>query len=214
MGMFPAYDISGIDTGPEGRRSPPGTGPVSFAPRYLCLAYIKFEPAGVAVRHAYFSMPPNPAAFAAAEFTSVAAIDQWATVPIRSEVNFENFTFGSQQLIVFHIDPTGSPARFDPENLVQFAEWSARGPKTPATRKARNNSFLNPEIQSWSGMDVLSLENWYVDDAGQPIAPSLQFHYAMNVHLLMRCRLVGADDRMQELPLVLDPDTGNMGSNP
>jgi hypothetical protein len=214
MGIFSPYEVAGIQTGPDGRRYPQGAGPDAFAPRYLCLAYMKFESSGILARHAYFPMPANPPAMAGSEFSALAAGGQWATAPIRSEVNFENFTFGSQQLIVFHIDGSGAPAGFDPDNLVQFAEWSARGPKTPATRKARNNSFLNPEIKSWSGMDVLTLENWYVDDAGQPIVSPLQFHYVMNVHLLMRCTLAGADDRLRELPLVLDPDTGNMGSNP
>lgn len=152
---------------------------------------MKFEPVGLTVRHAYFPVALNLPGFAVAEFSSVAATGQWATAPIRSEVNFENFTFGSQQLMVFHIDPTGSPARFDPENLVQFAQWSARGPK-----------------------NVLTLENWYVDEPGRPIVPPLQFHYTMNLHLLMRCRLAGADDGARELPLVLDPDTGNMGGDP
>lgn len=214
MGTFSAYEIPGIQIGSDGRRYPVGSSPDGFAPEFLCLAYMKFEADGLSVRHAYFPMTHNLAAFAVAEFSAVAATGQWATVPIRSEVNFESFTFGSQQLLVFYIDPAGAPARCDPENLVQFAEWSARDPKTPATRKARNNSFLNPEIQSWSGMEVLTLENWYVADAGQPIVPPLQLYYTMNVHLLMRCRLAGADDGARELPLVLDPDTGNMGAEP
>ncbi len=128
---------------------------------------------------------------------------------IRSEVNFEDFTFGSQQLIVFHIDPAGAAARFDPANLVQFAEFSARG-----ETRARNNCFLNGEILSWLGKEVLVLENWYVDDDGQPIAPPPQLCYTMNVHLLMRCMLSSAEDRELELPTVLDPDTGNMGGDP
>ena len=36
----------------------------------------------------------------------------------------------------------------------------------------------------------------------------------MNVHLLTPCLLTGADGREQVLPLVLDPDTGNMGAEP
>jgi hypothetical protein len=213
MGTFSPYEFPGLQTGPDGRRYPQGAGPDAFAPRYLCLAYMKFGSAGILARHAYFPMPANPPALAGFEFSSVAAGGRWATTPIRSEVNFENFTFGSQQLIVFHIDPGGAPVRFDPDNFVQFAEWIGQGPKTPATRKARNNSFLNPEIRSWSGIDVLTLENWFVDDSGQPIAPPLEFSYAMNVHLRMRCRLAGADDTAPELPLVLDPDTGNGAGN-
>ena len=209
MGTFSPYEVAGIQTGPDGRRCPQGAGPDAFAPRYLCLAYMKFESTGIRARHAYFPMPATPPAFAGAEFSSVAANGQWATMPIRSEVNFENFTFGSQQLIVFHIDNNGAPARFDPDNLVQFAEWGAQGAKTPARRGARNNSFFNPEVKSWSAMNVLTLENWYVDDSGRPIVAPLQFYYTMNLHLLMPCSLAGRQDRAPELPLVLDPDTGN-----
>lgn len=55
--------------------------------------------------------------------------------------------------------PRNSACSCQGDDLVQFAEWSARG-----------------------------------------------------VHTLMRCSLTGVDDRVQELPLVLDPDTGNGGS--
>ncbi|MEA3038776.1 MAG: hypothetical protein QOE79_1289 [Sphingomonadales bacterium] len=135
---------------------------------------MKFEPGGIIVRHAYFPIASDLPAFAAAEFSSVAATGRWATTPIRSEVNFENFTFGSQQLVVFHIDAAGAPVGFDPDNLVQFAEFSARGPKTPASRKSPNNCFLNPALGAWSGLDILALENWYVDEQGRPIARPLQ----------------------------------------
>ncbi len=63
-------------------------------------------------------------------------------------------------------------------------------------------------------MDVLVLENWYVDDAGRPIVPPLQLHYTMNVHLLMRCVLAAGPGGLADVPLVLDPDTGNMGAEP
>jgi hypothetical protein len=174
---------------------------------------VKFGSADIGVRHAYFQLPADLQAFASAEFASVAANGQWATAPIRSEVNFENFTFGSQHLIIFHVDPAGAPARFDPRNLVQFAEMSGSGPEWPPRMKARNNCFLNPRITSWVGLEMMFLENWYVDDYGQPIEPPLQLHYAMNVHLLMPCGLAG-EGSVSELPFVLDPDTGNMGGNP
>jgi hypothetical protein len=211
MGIFAPYEIPDINVGPGGRRYPHGALPNGFAPQYLCLATIKFEPVGVAVRHAYFPMPPNLEAFATAEFSSLAATGQWATAPIRSEVNFEKFTFGSQQLILFHIDSTGAPANFDPNNLVQFAEWGARAPPTPSNRRARNNCFLNAEVRNWSEMEILILENWFVDDAGRPIGPGVELHYAMNLHVLAECALPGSPDGMWDLPMVLDPDTGNMG---
>lgn len=209
MGIFSPYEVPGIATGPDGRRYPHGASAGGFDPHYVCLAYIGFGPNGIAARHAYFPIPSDLQAFAAAEFAAVASTGDWATAPIRKEANFENFTFGSQQLIVFHIDPEAAPARFDPANLVQFAEFSALGQV-----RARNNCFLNPEIRSWSEREVLVLENWYVDESGQPIAPPLELYYTMNVHLLMRSSLAGADQGMKELPLVLDPDTGNMGGQP
>jgi len=213
MGTFTPYEVPGTNIGPNGRRYPHGGTAGGFVPRYLCLAYIKFEPAGVVIRHAYFPMQGNLQAFATAEFSSVAATGHWSAQPIRWEVNFQNFTFGSQQLILFHIDPAGAPARFDPDNLVQFAEYSARDP-LHATRKERNNCFLNPEIMSWPGRAVLSLENWYVDDMGQPISANAPLYYTMNLHALARCTLAGSDDRYVDIPLTLDPDTGNMGSQP
>ncbi|MEA3060802.1 MAG: hypothetical protein QOJ94_583 [Sphingomonadales bacterium] len=208
MGTFPAYEASGIHTDPDQRRYPRGTVAGDFMPRYVCLVYTSFVPTGLVAKHAYFSMPANLQAFATTEFSAVSSSGNWASAPIRQDVNFENFTFGSQQLIVFHVDPGGTPVRFDPANLVQFAEFSAQG-----APRARNNSFLNAELRSWPGKEVLVLENWFVDDNGQPIAPPLEFLHTMNVHLLMRCALAGADDRPHELPVILDPDTGNGTGN-
>lgn len=206
MGTFLAYEVPGIHTGPDDRRYPHGAPAGSFAPQYLCLVYLKFEPGGIVARHAYFPLPANLPVFAAVEFAAVAATGQWSATAIREEVHFENFTFGSQQLIVFHIDPAGAPVRLDPRNLTQFAEFSAEGqPREP------NNSFLNPRIQTWGGLEMLVLENWFVDADGQPVTTPLW--YAMNVHLLMRCALDGHDDRVCELPLILDPDTGNGAGN-
>jgi hypothetical protein len=207
MGTFSPYEIPGINIGPDGRRYPYGGAPDAFTPRYVCLVYLRFASNGLVVQHAYFAMPPNLGAFAGSEIAAVSSTGYWATAPVRSEINFENFTFGSQQVIVFHIDPTGAPVRFDPANLVQFAMFSAL-----ALPRVRNNCFLNAEILSWAGREVLVLENWFVDDAGQPITPPRRFDYAMNVHLLIRSGLAGADDRPRDLPLILDPDTGNMGA--
>jgi hypothetical protein len=209
MGTFAAYEVPGINTGPDGRRYPHGASAGDFEPQYLCLAWVSFASAGIAARHAYFPMPSDLEAFAAAEFSAMSSTGQWASAPIRQDVNFVNFTFGSQQLVVFHFDPAGIPTRFDPANPIQFAPFGADG-----QAKARNNSFLNPGIRSWAGKEMLVLENWYVDEDGRPILPPLELYYTMNVHLLTPCLLTGANGESRELPLVLDPDTGNMGAEP
>jgi hypothetical protein len=209
MGTFAAYEVPGINTGTDGRRYPHGASADGFEPQYLCLAWVSFASAGLAARHAYFPMPSDPEDFAAAQFSAISATGQWTAAPIRQDVNFVNFTFGSQQLIVLHVDPAGIPARFDPVNLIQFAQFGADG-----EAKARNNSFLNAAIRSGAGKEMLVLENWYVDDEGRPIEPPLQLYYTMNIHLLTPCLLTGANGEARELPLVLDPDTGNMGAEP
>lgn len=204
MGIFSPHEVPGIAMGPDGRRHPHGAAAGGFDPQHVCLAYIGFGPTGIAARHAYFPIPPDLQAFGAAEFAAVASTGDWATAPLRQEVNFENFTFGSQHLIVFYVDPAAAPARFDPANLVQFAEFSARG-----QARSRNNCFLNAEIRSWPGMEALVLENWFVDDNGHSIAPPLELYYTMNVHLLMRCAILGGGNGEHDLPIILDPDTGN-----
>ena len=215
MGIFTPYEVAGISTGPDGRRYPYGACPEDFDPQYVCLVYLKWEQAGVVAKHAYFDMPADLRRFAMDEFWAVERNGTWVTAPIRDEVNFEGFTFGSQHLIVFFTDPDGAPMRFDKDNLVQFAEWSARGVKTPATRRALNNCFLNPDVKDWFERDVLVLENWFVDEQGAPIKSRLELHYAMNVHLLAKCVLPGSAGGLFDVPLVLDPDTGNgMGYEP
>lgn len=70
MGTFPAYEVAGIHSGPDGRRHPHGAEPGGFEPRHLCLAYVKFEADGLAARHAYFPLAADVPVFAGAEFSA------------------------------------------------------------------------------------------------------------------------------------------------
>jgi hypothetical protein len=80
---------------------------------------------------------------------------------------------------------------------------------------------LKPIDASGQGLDGLlayRLNFWNTVAGKQVVAkkedPTTHARYSMNVYLRMTAKPVGTSGSTVNFPLVLDPDTGNMGSNP
>lgn len=222
MGTSPEHETVGIPT-VQGRRKPKGYNG-NFNPANVCLVYIKIDQGLIKTSHAYFA-----ASGLNIGDTFQSYIDSnprsWPN-PKRFENNFEEFTFGSQCRIFFYID-NGSNIKFDPINTIQMTHFGPRDTRKPKIKKSENNCFLNPEIDTttWPGKQLLKLENWYTNERGElipmygeNISVSDQRQYSFNIHMLMRCSLGTANSanpiKYTDVPFVIDPDTGNMGSSP
>ncbi len=211
FGKQPEQEVSNI---PEsgGKRKPKGfTG--SFSPKYCCLVYMKFVDGTFTAKHAYFEIA---SVNIAEQFTAISSGRDWIS-PVygRSEVNFENFGFGSQNKIYFYVD-NGDDVLFRGANSIQFNPVDERGSK-----KALNNAFLNAEedTTTWPGKTLLTLENWYVNENGKPI-PNVTAHpnnvpvsaqrlYSINI--LLNMKLLGTS---KYFPVIVDPGGGNGTSKP
>ena len=188
-----------------------------FKPLWVCLVYIQFQNNKIYSRHSYFDKAKTNISD---EFKSMAGTEKkWINpFPNRDESNFDNFTFGSQQTIYFYIDNKKDGISFDEENKIQMTFFGPRK-KTPQYKKEKdkNNAFLNPRIDNTTapGMELLVIDNWFFGKNKRKIDPKKQNeweYYSMNIHFLM-ATADGAGE-YKNVPMVIDPDGSNMGSQP
>lgn len=214
-----SYEVYGATAPPVGQQKPinyAGT----FAPDFCCLVYMKFAATGIEARFAYFDMPRDAAALTKLlEDNFSNSTGSWVGNVLRQGTNFDGWDFGHQQMIYVYVD-NADTIRFDVTNPVVFTRFGGRTKPAPGTNeRSRNNAFLNAKVETNTilpGGDVLSVENWYCDVAGRPIVDKVQYErYSMNIHLLLKCvDPASGAGTYGNVPIVLDPDPGNMGSNP
>jgi len=197
----------------------------NFVPQFLCAVYIKFDGAvRPIIRHAYtrWNSSSNLKSMAQTLLEQLRK-DQYSSDVIRHEVDFNNFTFKTQQYIVFFVDnlPTEIGFARHPQDLlykhhiVRFTPFSGNYPYLP---REKNHAFF--------GFDELKIDkgNFNTDLAyqmkfyntndldGNDITADESSNswriYSMNIHLHV------PQGSGNYLPIVLDPDTGNMGSDP
>lgn len=203
----------------NGRRHPKGARPTDYKPQYACLVYLKFSDNKLYSNYGHFMK----STFALSgksikdQFDNISSGNNWLDAE-RQGNNFDEFSFGRQHDIYFFLD-NGNDIVFDPENLIQFTQYGIkRDVNGSKPLKYENNSFLNAEILTniYPGKNVLHLENWYTDKVGKKCEAKYDEEkthhlYSFNIHLLMA---VGAITATKTIPIVIDPDGGNMGSQP
>jgi hypothetical protein len=152
--------------------------------------------------------------------------------------NFENFSFNGQQVVVLFVDNDPALARFVSaadmppakpgkpqenflEHIVRFTQFSG---VTLGEEVQKNYNFcalkpVSPALQGFDTPLAYRLNFWNRDDSGGPIKaqkdkPDTQYRYSMNIYLRYAAKLAGAGGASVSFPVILDPDGGNMGSNP
>ena len=209
--------------------------PATFSPQYLCAVYIKYGADGrPAVRHAYAALEGTGEADIARLAGSVLEALRTNTYGAnirRVAYNFQNFCFKSQQYIVLFVDNDPNFVKFNPDpqntrkNIVRFSPFSGY---YPYEDRNENYSFYNlrklPVTQgSFETDQAYCLEYWNIDDEGHPLRPIHLF--SMNIHLLMAAQALPnplpspqptplPSPQYAWIPIILDPDTGNMGIEP
>lgn len=232
-----AQDPWGEDPHAAGPKTPP---PGGFDPGYLCIVYIKFTGSNMVVRHGYIASPPKSAAKTLAEgaarqradaeaLLNEAAKEDWKISRLghpRKEVNFERFDFGQQMRLFFFIDNDG--IGFDHRkkggkysNLLRFVKYNTTSdmdafkPKPVDPNHAFFGATLVPLKVNGKERQALQLDNWYCGPDGKPVVPenpSTHQFFAMDLNLLWAGAEAGTDRKL--IPIIIDPDGGNMGSQP
>ncbi|HEX8625599.1 MAG TPA: hypothetical protein VF782_11030 [Allosphingosinicella sp.] len=216
LGVNDPWEVPSIPVDPANAlRRKPANYDGTYDPQYASLVYVKFEGGRLAVKHAHFAKTEvDTTAKIRQKFVAMRTGAPADYYPNSLGENFDSWAFGSQSKIYIFID--NDSVRFDPENMVQFAKYSARMEGGSKPERAQNNTFLNPIIDTgiYPPYEVLVLENWYCDGQGRPIETENHEKYSMNIHLRMKVSTHDFPEGFDDVPLVLDPDTGNGGSEP
>jgi hypothetical protein len=140
---------------------------------------------------------------------------------VRPEENFNNFSMSSQQILVIFIDNDPAVVGFNETNgldhIVRFTPYSGKNPNGPqvqpnwAFSDLRPIKFKKPRL---SHNKAYRIDFHNTDEGGKPINSnsnsSTWYVYSMNIHL----RQVSGTSSNIYIPVIVDPDTGNMGSRP
>ena len=152
--------------------------------------------------------------------------------------NFDDFSLNGKQVLVLFVDNDPSVARFvakkdmppaEPgkpqedvlDHIVRFTQFSGVNLGEEAKK---NYNFcalkpVEPPLQGFDSPIAYRLNFWNRDGSGDQIKavkgkPETHFRYSMNIHLRFAAKPSGAGGGNVSFPVILDPDTGNMGSNP
>lgn len=225
-------------SGQQWGMDPHGPNPLgaSFEPEYVCIIYFKFDdPKKTMIRQGYFATSSIPGGMTEKTFaekmlkeaSKAKTSKDWLDNPTgdkRKEFNFNGFTFGHAARIYMLVD--NDNVRFDdrktdvgtPEeryaNLVRFTEF--RVDKDAADFRLipadQNYSFYGATLTDLSGRKGLMMDNIYrTEDGGTPSKDNPRI-YSMNFHLFWDA--VDKEGKLTSVPIVIDPDGGNVGSQP
>lgn len=235
-GLGPS-DQWGEDPHASAPKTPP---PGGFNPKYVCGVYVKFTGTNMVVRHGYIesaaasdveTREESEARQRADAETLLNAISgqDWAASRVghpRKEVNFERFDFGQQMRLFFVVDNDG--IGFDDRktdgkyaNLLRFRKYAASNdmnaynPRPVDPNHGFFGATLVPLNVAGKARQALRLDNWYCGPGGKPVdpkTPSTHQFFSMDLNLLWAGAEPGTNRKA--IPIIIDPDGGNMGSQP
>jgi hypothetical protein len=237
-GPFKQADVPVDDMSPSGycanHGDPPNT-PKSFTPEEMCVVYIKFDggPAPSVTQGYIDNLIHTDDTYlqglANEALKELAGIGTHSVSFYLKRYNFNLFSFRCPTKVVIFVDNPDTKIRFceEPqgaasEYVIRFTAFTGRSsdPHAPSFRPTRFN-------QNFYGVDRITINGlagpaaYWFNFLNRKNATTTQIQhvnynnyqtwwsYSMNIHLLAK-----SPDDSTWIPLVLDPDTGNMGSNP
>ena len=210
----------------------------TFTPAYICAVYIQLNGDGTfTIRHGYEAAGSDTAKFDDIAVSILKAAqaapsnDNWkgatGNAAKRREIGFDNFTFGSRQLIYFFINNDPRILKFDERNgketILRFSPYSAKnyaaGPVMQKNYAFYNLKPVDLPIQGTKTKRAIVVQYWNTDENGNdikpdPTDPKTHYIYSLNLHVLMNAGKRNGDANDRVLPVILDPDTGNIGNGP
>lgn len=221
----------------------PDGGVKECVPKYICVVYIKFDTdLKLTVRRTYIGplnpnvklLPDQVSSMATQALDSLARTGTYNTLYDKSDI--DPIHLGSQQILVIYIDNRTDRIRFkyNPadineagknlsfDNTIRFVKYRSAD---LALLTRDNHAFFNIMkmniIRTGTLLEsgvAFRLDYWNTNELGKPIKnvdlgnALTHFIYSMNIHLEMLAPM--ADDSEKWVPIILDPDTGNMGGDP
>jgi len=206
-----------------------------FEPRFLCVQYLKFDGISLIARRGYVDgagqdenalLGKVPGAIA--DLRNNVDTNFVATSGGKILRDLDFIGFGSQQIFAIYLDNDPNLVKIEDDQaksefVVRFAPYSGIDPHSTVNPPKKNNAFCKLRVTSAAGLigGLILLNFWNTDAKGEPIDRSgidttkkeTWHRYSMNIHLQMA--VPQPDPAIKKwVPLVLDPDTGNMGGVP
>lgn len=191
----------------------------NFDPSHLCVVHIELTAEllikAQRVHRTANKSPANDWASNTANAVQIInALNLGQTLPNTDKVyaGLKGLAFGRAHHVVFYVK--NSNAVFDPEYPIWFGK-KLRNPFNGSKKADHNESFFNSKPQSLSNIvggsqSVAYVENHFKagnGNAHKPIPNSKDLMYSLNLNIVVPT----AEDSAYTIPLVIDPDTGNMG---
>lgn len=214
----------------------------SFAPNGICIVYLQFAANLVRVRRTYIDItgisPTNPVVQTRILGELMRISKLGAPVLANERDDIHPVKLGGQRIVVIYVNNTQDYIRFahkrgstvTPEeekasytHTVRFTQFSGENPDSLSSMIRKNHAFFNIRKVPLTGIttDMLSdtalfLEYWDTDEYGDKIiankdVPDTHYIYSMNIKLEMAVPSTGTQ---RWVPVIVDPDTGNMGAEP
>ncbi|MFL6845962.1 MAG: hypothetical protein ACJ8ER_13910 [Allosphingosinicella sp.] len=238
MGMVGTCALHGqsvTDTGPE------VMGDVkSFAPDRICIVYLQFVAGLMRVRRTYVDIAgtsPTDSTIQAQILGELARVSKWDPATTEDTDDIHPIRLGGQRILVIYVNNKQEYIRFayrrggttTPQeekesytHTVRFTEFSGQNPEERSRIIRKNHAFFNirkialltaPTVEM-EATDALFLDYWNTAEYGDKINADKNnldtwYIYSMNIKLEM-----ATPDPNRWVPVIVDPDTGNMGAEP
>jgi hypothetical protein len=216
---------------------------IDFNPTFVCAAYMRFDGLQMKARHAYLPIAGGDPDVLAKDLLEAIGSNVYGGLQPVIRDNFVLFGFNSQQIVYLFVDNDINVIGFEPsaplENIIRFTQFSGTLPTRPrrmnfafaGIRRVDFSQIPGGEMQWSRNCDAgYAVNFWNTDDNGQTITgvvrdnPLTHYLYSMNIHLRMLTGTLppapgGATPppgpgALNFVPVIVDPDTGNMGGTP
>lgn len=217
-------------------------GVAKCVPKYICVVYIKFDSdLKLKVRRAYVgplsstNPSPNPTAVENIASDVLKLLAETGTYSGKYWSDLDPIHLGNQAILVMYIDNRPDRIKFvynenDTNtanqntsfgNTIRFVKYRSKGMNSPARDNHAFFNIMKMQIETTGTLleskVAFRLDYWNTNEMGRPIKadqgkPETHYIYSMNIHLEMLAPM--ADDTQKWIPIILDPDTGNMGGDP
>ncbi|HEU0098877.1 MAG TPA: hypothetical protein VFQ67_08905 [Allosphingosinicella sp.] len=209
----------------------------SFAPDRLCIVYLKFASGRMKVRRTYLDINASTN-LQAVIHAELQRISPWgAPDSVKDRDDLHPIKLSGQRIVAIYLDNDRNDIRFSYKrgstlaqeeesyaHTIRFTQFSGEDPDA-VTRK--NHAFFNVRKMLLSGVtapmrspEVFLLDYWNTNEIGNKIEvvsgdPDTEYLYSMNIKLEMAAPMPASSTSPQRwIPIILDPDTGNMGAEP
>ncbi|HEX8621465.1 MAG TPA: hypothetical protein VF718_05790 [Allosphingosinicella sp.] len=204
-----------------------------FKPEFLCVVYLRFEANQLlTARYGYVKETDllNPEKVVTAANSALHALHGNNTAAFHQGKIYYDLDFisaGCQLIMILFLNNDPDYVKFEhingPDYIVRFSKLSAVQPDNPTFPVQENNAFFNLmklTISGLTGQEAYRIDYWDTElvkgEVSDPAPEETGKYrrYSMNIHLRMAIATPDLKRSTHWVPLVIDPDTGNMGGDP